>query len=114
MSWLKSNIKKPSATNLRVEELARSTTPTPGNLHPDNKPYDGKTGSRFGLLAIRVLWAEELGVPTNTAVPQSVQSALLSQQAKVAASVSPSSVTQQRLAKRGNRYMQTVILNLPS
>jgi len=105
MSWLKSNLKKPSATNLRADELARSTTPTPGNLHPV-KPYDGKTGSRFGLLAIRVLWAEGLSVPPSTAVPHSVQSALLSQQAKLAASVSPSSVTQQRLAKRNRDSVQ--------
>ncbi|KAF8627495.1 hypothetical protein AX17_006306 [Amanita inopinata Kibby_2008] len=103
-SWLKNNLKKTSATNLRSDDtLARSTTPTPGNLHPGDKPYDGKTGSRSGLLAIRVLWAEGLGVPPGTALPPAVQNALSSQQAKLAASVSPSSVTQQRLAKKGNR-----------
>ncbi|KAJ6585056.1 serine/threonine protein kinase [Mycena capillaripes] len=50
-------------------------------------------------ISIRVLWAEGLAVPPGTAVPTAVQAALNSQQAKVASSVSPSSVTQQRLAK---------------
>lgn len=92
--------KKASTANLRSEhdDSGRSTTPTPGN--PDGKP-----SHRSGLLAIRVLWAEGLSLPAGTAVPPAVQSALNSQQAKVAASVSPSSVTQQRLAKtRGARY----------
>ncbi|KAF8349469.1 kinase-like domain-containing protein [Amanita rubescens] len=101
-SWLKTNLKKTSATNLRPEEIARSTTPTPGNIHPDDV-YLKKTGSRSGLLAIRVLWAEGLSIPYGTALPPAVQNALFSQQAKLAASVSPSSVTQQRLAKKGNR-----------
>lgn len=107
-SWLKTNLKKTSATNLRPEEIARSTTPTPGNLHPDDG-YGKKTGSRSGLLAIRVLWAEGLSVPYGTAFPPAVQNALLSQQARLAASVSPSSVTQQRLAKKGNRYVGSYI-----
>ncbi|TFK74864.1 Pkinase-domain-containing protein [Pluteus cervinus] len=96
MSWL--SRKKASATNLRAEaDAARSTTPTPGN--PDGKP-----SFRSGLLAIRVLWAEGLSLPSGTPVPPAVQNALNSQQAKVAASVSPSSVTQQRLAKsKGSR-----------
>ncbi|KAJ8470025.1 hypothetical protein ONZ51_g8601 [Trametes cubensis] len=73
----------------------RSTTPTPGN--PSGKPQSG-------LLAIRVLWAEGLNLPGGAAVPPAVQAALNSQQAKVAASVSPSSVTQHRLAnRRSNR-----------
>ena len=96
MSWKlgKSKSKQP---NLAVQDLdARSTTPTPGN--PSGKPM-----ARSGLLTIRVLWAEGLSVPGG-AVPPAVQAALTSQQAKVAASVSPSSVTQQRLAsKRSNR-----------
>ncbi|KAF8895323.1 AGC/Akt protein kinase [Infundibulicybe gibba] len=98
MSWKLGRSKK-SSTNLRAEDVvsARSTTPTPGN--PSGKP-----SSRSGLLAIRVLWAEGLTLPPGVTVPPAVQSALTSQQAKVAASVSPSSVTQQRLAKtRGNR-----------
>ncbi|KAK2465353.1 hypothetical protein APHAL10511_002707 [Amanita phalloides] len=103
MSWLKGNLKKTSATNLRPDEMARSTTPTPGNLHPNHKSYTDKIGFRSGLLAIRVLWAEGLSLPPSAALPPAVQNALSSQQAKLAASVSPSSVTQQRLAKRGNR-----------
>ncbi|KAJ7016640.1 kinase-like domain-containing protein [Mycena alexandri] len=95
MSW-KLGRKKTSAINLRAaaEEAVtpRSTTPTPG-----------KPSSRSGLLAIRVLWAEGLAVPPGAAVPAAVQAALNSQQAKVASSVSPSSVTQQRLKTRGNR-----------
>jgi len=99
MSWL--TRKKASTTNLKAEEaFHRSATPTPGN--PEGKS-GGKPSLRSGLLAIRVLWAENLSLPTGTAIPPAVQSALTSQQAKLAASVSPSSVTQQRLAKRGNR-----------
>lgn len=98
MSWLRG--KKPSAQNLRADtDHARSTTPTPGN--PDGKP-----NYRSGLLAIRVLWAEGLSLPAGVSIPASVQTALQSQQAKVAASVSPSSVTQQRLAKtKGSRFV---------
>ncbi|KAF7298980.1 Non-specific serine/threonine protein kinase [Mycena indigotica] len=57
------------------------------------------------LETIRVAWAEGLAVPDGGALPPAVQAALDSQQAKVAAAVSPSSVTQQRLANksRGNR-----------
>ncbi|KAJ3516692.1 hypothetical protein NLJ89_g960 [Agrocybe chaxingu] len=100
MSWLRG--KKASVTNLKADDASnRSTTPTPSN--PDGK--DDKPTFRSGLLTIRVLWAEGLSLPAGVAVPPAVQSALNSQQAKVAASVSPSSVTQQRLAKksRGDR-----------
>ncbi|KAH9932686.1 AGC/Akt protein kinase [Epithele typhae] len=99
MSWKlgKSKSKSP-ANGLSIQDMAmdaRSTTPTPGN--PDGKPQPG-------LLTIRVLWAEDLSVPGGAAVPPAVQAALTSQQAKVAASVSPSSVTQHRLAnRRSNR-----------
>lgn len=97
-SWL-GRSKKPSSTNLRtVDDMAvRSTTPTPGN--PEGKPT-----FRSGVLTIRVLWAEGLSLPSGTVLPPAVQSALTSQQAKVAASVSPSSVTRQRLEKsKGSR-----------
>lgn len=98
MSWKLGRSKKSSVTNLRAEELnGRSTTPTPSN--PDGKPLP-----RSGLLTIRVMGAEGLALPPGINVPPAVQNALASQQAKVAASVSPSSVQQQRLAKtRGNR-----------
>ncbi|PSR70509.1 hypothetical protein PHLCEN_2v13660 [Hermanssonia centrifuga] len=97
MSWKLGKSKSKQSPNLSIQDLeARSTTPTPGN--PNGKPM-----TRSGLLTIRVLWAEGLSVPGG-AVPPAVQAALSSQQAKVAASVSPSSVTQQRLAsKRSNR-----------
>ncbi|KAF8890008.1 kinase-like domain-containing protein [Gymnopilus junonius] len=95
MSWLRS--KKASVTNLKAEEAAnRSTTPTPSN--PDGKTE--KRAFRSGLLTIRVMGAEGVSLPSGTAMPKAVQSALTSQQAKVAASVSPSSVNQQRLANR--------------
>jgi serum/glucocorticoid-regulated kinase 2 len=95
MSWKLGKSK--SKANLAVSDISpRSTTPTPGN--PDGRPMP-----RSGILAIRVLGAENLSVPGG-AIPPAVQAALKSQQAKVAASVSPSSVNQQRLAsKRSNR-----------
>ncbi|KAK0449158.1 kinase-like domain-containing protein [Armillaria borealis] len=99
MSWKLGRSKKSSVSNLLAEDVvnSRSVTPTPGN--PDGKP-----SSRSGLLAIRVLWAEGLALPAGFATPAAVQQALSSQQAKVASSVSPSSVQQSRLAKtRGNR-----------
>lgn len=95
MSWLRG--KKASVTNLKAEESAnRSTTPTPSN--PDGKTE--KRTFRSGLLTIRVMGAEGVGLPAGTSMPPAVKSALTSQQAKVAASVSPSSVNQQRLANR--------------
>ncbi|KAI0643118.1 AGC/Akt protein kinase [Trametes meyenii] len=97
MSWkLGKSKSKQTANGLSIQDMdPRSTTPTPGN--PSGKPQSG-------LLAIRVLWAEGLAVPGGAAVPPAVQAALSSQQAKVAASVSPSSVTQHRLAnRRSNR-----------
>lgn len=108
MSWL--SRKKASVTNLKAaESVHRSTTPTPGN--PTGLPLlKDVPNIRSGLLAIRVLWAEGLALPAGITLPKAVQSALSSQQAKVAASVSPSSVTQQRLAKnRGNRCVFVVI-----
>ncbi|KAK0221909.1 kinase-like domain-containing protein [Armillaria fumosa] len=98
MSWKLGRSKKSSVSNLLAEDVnSRSVTPTPGN--PDGKP-----SPRSGLLAIRVLWAEGLALPPCIATPAAVQQALSSQQAKVASSVSPSSVQQSRLAKtRGNR-----------
>jgi len=110
MSWLRG--KKSSVTNLKAEEANanRSTTPTPGN--PDGK--EEKRTFRSGLLTIRVMGAEGLSLPAGVAVPPAVQSTLTSQQAKVAASVSPSSVNQQRLANksRGNRSVMVLSVSL--
>ena len=101
MSWLRG--KKASVTNLKAEEhqLNRSATPTPRN--PGK--IDDKVTFRSGLLTIRVFGAEGVTLPPGTALPLGVQQALTSQQGKIAASVSPSSVNQQRLANksRGNR-----------
>ena len=102
MSWLRG--KKTSANNLKTEEaINRSTTPTPANPNA----VEEKRMYRSGLLTIRVMGAEGVAVPTGTVVPSAVQSALTSQQAKVAASVSPSSINQQRLANRtkGSRFV---------
>ncbi|EKM51814.1 uncharacterized protein PHACADRAFT_127719 [Phanerochaete carnosa HHB-10118-sp] len=95
MSW-KLGKSKPKPNLSAQDSSPRSTTPTPGN--PDGRPMP-----RSGILAIRVLGAEDLSVPGGN-IPPAVAAALKSQQAKVAASVSPSSVNQQRLAsKRSNR-----------
>jgi serum/glucocorticoid-regulated kinase 2 len=95
MSWKLGKSKKATLTADRDDAAStRSITPTPG----DDKPH-----FRTGILSIRVLWAESLSVPQDTSVPAVVQAALSSQQAKVAASISPASVSQSRLAARGKR-----------
>jgi serum/glucocorticoid-regulated kinase 2 len=92
MSWRLGKSKKATLTPDRDDAAStRSITPTPG----DDKPH-----FRTGILSIRVLWAERLSVPQ---VPAVVQAALSSQQAKVASSISPASVSQSRLAARGKR-----------
>jgi serum/glucocorticoid-regulated kinase 2 len=52
-----------------------------------------------------VIGAEGLSVPAGASIPSAVQAALSSQKAKLVESVSPASVTQQRLAhkSRGSR-----------
>lgn len=108
MSWLRG--KKSSVTNLKAADAAgnRSTTPTPGN--PEGRRE--RRLFRSGLLTIRVMWAEGLALPQGVAIPQAVQTALASQKAKVAASVSPTSVTKQRQANRsrGNRCVILKVL----
>ncbi|KIY44759.1 Pkinase-domain-containing protein [Fistulina hepatica ATCC 64428] len=101
MSWKSLGRSKKSTSSLVAGDSSplRSATPTPGN--PNGVP-----NFRAGLLAIRVLWAEGLALPAGTAIPPSMQAALDSQQAKVAASVSPSSVTQSRLAKSRGSSIQ--------
>ena len=90
--------------NLKAEDPnamqgVRSTTPTPStHAHLNGGTFEGAPSPRSGLLAIRVLWAEGLNLPAGVSIPPAVQNALNSSQAKVAASVSPSSVNQQRLA----------------
>ncbi|KAH8114738.1 Pkinase-domain-containing protein [Phellopilus nigrolimitatus] len=100
MSWkLGKKSPKPSSKSLTADgdSEGRSTTPTPGN--PNGVPQ-----RTSGMLTIRVTSAEDLGLPSGTAIPPAVQSALTSAEAQIAASVSPSSVTQQRLAKgKSNR-----------
>lgn len=91
--------------SLGLRKKASSATITPSS---QDEPIEWEPQARTGLLTIRVLWAEELSLPAGTATPPAVQAALSSQQAKVAAAVSPSSVTQQRLLqkqanKKGNR-----------
>jgi hypothetical protein len=95
MSWKLGKSKKATLSADRDDAAStRSITPTPG----DDKPH-----FRTGILSIRVLWAEGLSVPQGSSVPAVVQAALSSQQAKVAASISPASVSQSRLVVRGKR-----------
>jgi serum/glucocorticoid-regulated kinase 2 len=79
-----------------VADNNRAPTPT---REPVDLPKHPRPTTRSGTLTIRVLWAENMSPPAGTPVPQAVQQALTSQQAKAAASVSPSSVTQSRQAK---------------
>ncbi len=101
MSWRLGKSKKATLTPDRDDAAStRSITPTPGDTSGDG---DDKPSFRTGILSIRVLWAEGFSVPQGTQVPAVVQAALSSQQAKVAASISPASVSQSRLAARGKR-----------
>ena len=103
MSWKigKSKSKQsPGTSSLSIQEMdsSRSTTPTPRN------PDGSRPQFRSGILAIHVNRAEGLELPPGVQIPPAVQNALASAQAQAALSVSPSSVTQQRLAKqRGHR-----------
>ncbi|KAF8271939.1 Pkinase-domain-containing protein [Lactarius quietus] len=95
MSWRLGKSKKATLTPDRDDAAStRSITPTPAD---DNPLF------HTGILSIRVLWAERISVPHGTQVPAVVQAALSSQHAKVAASISPASVSQSRLAARGKR-----------
>jgi serum/glucocorticoid-regulated kinase 2 len=103
MSWKlgKSKSKQlPGASSLPIQDMdtSRSATPTPRN------PDGSRPQFRSGILAIHVNRAEGLHLPPGVQIPPAVQDALASAQAQAALSVSPSSVTQQRLAKqRGHR-----------
>ncbi|KAL1744423.1 putative serine/threonine protein kinase [Schizophyllum fasciatum] len=102
MSWKSLTRSKKSIPDMR------SDTPTPAN---PNGGSGGDSPYRTGLLAIRVLWAEDVNLPDGKAVPPAVESALSSQAAKVAAAVDPLSVSQQqqRLAKtKGHGYKDSV------
>ncbi|KZV73825.1 AGC/Akt protein kinase [Peniophora sp. CONT] len=78
----------------------RSITPTPGD--------DRHALSRTGILSIRVINAEGLAVPQGASLSAAVQAALKSQQAQVAASMSPSSVNQDRLSVVGHTKRNSV------
>lgn len=126
---------KPKNTLAADEQSGRSTTPTPGNPDgvDERRRRGGQISFRCvssvlltSLLADQfffflfkndlfaysvviaphsVMGAEGLSLPADTPVPPAVQAALTSSQAKLAESISPSSVTQQRLAhkSRGSR-----------
>lgn len=103
MSWKlgKSKSKQsPASSSLSIQDMdtSRSTTPTPRN------PDGSRPQFRSGILAIHVNRAEGLELPSGSQIPPAVQNALKSTQAQAASSVSPTSVTKQRLAKqRGHK-----------
>ncbi|KAK8847445.1 hypothetical protein IAR55_005303 [Kwoniella newhampshirensis] len=55
-------------------DISRSTTPTPGNPHPDERGVPPVAKS--GMLKIRVTAAKGLSLPQGVPVPQSIQHAL--------------------------------------
>lgn len=90
------------------EPRRRRPPPAHGAAHRPARPPSVRPtapGADPRARARRVMYADGLALPKTMAVPAAVQAALASQQAKVAQAVSPSSVTQQRLAhkSRGNR-----------
>lgn len=94
MSWLRS---KKSVSTLR----SNGASPTPSEPSAAAEP-------RTGLLAIYVEHCEGLALPSGVDLPPAVQKALGSDQARVAASASPSSVTQHRLASRSKGSRDSV------
>src|ERR1700753_224963 len=102
MSWKLGKKLKQSSGNsslpIQAMDTSRSTTPTPRN------PDGSRPQFRSGILAIHVNRAEGLELPPGVQIPPAVQNALATTQAQAASSVSPSSVTKQRLAKqRGHK-----------
>ena len=96
MSW---RLGKKKASGLAAADdgaSMRSITPTPGD--------DRHALPRTGILSIRVINAEGLAVPQGATLSAAVQAALKSQQAQVAASMSPSSVAQDRLSAVGTGH----------
>ena len=103
MSWKlgKSKSKQsPGNSTLSIQDMdtSRSATPTPRN------PDGSRPQFRSGILAIHVNRAEGLGLPVGVQIPPAVQTALATTKAQAVLSISPSSVTKQRLAKqRGHK-----------
>lgn len=95
MSWKLGKKSKPQSV-----VTANDNTLTSTDEDSDSK---GMPHFRSGVLTIGVRSAEGLSLPSGIVIPHAVQAALKSSEANVAASVSPSSVTQQRLVRRANR-----------
>lgn len=94
MSWKLGKKSKPQSAQVAVS--SNDTDPTLNKA-------DGMPHFRSGVLTIGVRSAEGLSLPAGVSIPPAVQGALKSSEANVASCVSPSSVTQQRLARRANR-----------
>ncbi|KZS93668.1 Pkinase-domain-containing protein [Sistotremastrum niveocremeum HHB9708] len=84
---------------------SRSTTPTPSNYTDDSHSLDDDDEPpRTGMLSIRVIAAKNLSIPSSHSIPPSVQRALSSNIGQAVASVSPSSIHQERLAKKHEKH----------
>lgn len=77
---------------------SRPTTPTPNDPQDDSSTKAITPAKYTGTLWIRVSSAQGLTLPPSAGIPSSVQAALISREGQLASCVSPSSVSQQRLA----------------
>ncbi|WVQ98094.1 hypothetical protein IAU59_005216 [Kwoniella sp. CBS 9459] len=64
-----------TSSSATPSDISRSTTPTPGNPHPENA---GRPVARSGMLKIRVTAGKDLSLPQGVPVPAPIQQALSS------------------------------------
>lgn len=97
---------KPSNSSLTASaDISRSTTPTPGNVngYPSHSDI-----TRSGLLTVCVATARGLSLPHGLALPSAVESALQSQEAQVASSLSAASVSKQQQQARSSKNRESL------
>jgi serum/glucocorticoid-regulated kinase 2 len=93
---------------------SRPTTPTPADPQDDGGDNWSGSGSRTGTLSIRVASAKGLTLPASARIPSTVQAALISREGQLASCVSPSSVSQQRLATSQGHQKRASVQRKPA
>lgn len=95
---------------------SRPTTPTASDPQDDacSTNGSGANGQTTGTLWIRVSSAQGLTLPSSAGIPAAVQSALISREGQLASCVSPSSVSQQRLATSQGHQKRASVQRKPA